>query len=150
VAGDYYVYILSNQRNGTLYTGVTNNLKHRVWQHKSKLIAGFTRRYGVDRLVYFGAFRNISSAIAREKQIKAGSRKRKLKLIERDNPAWNDLSAGWYWDLPPSHLSSRGAFFRPEKRAVAIQSAGLLRRFAPRNDGMRLCPSPSRATASAR
>jgi len=96
VAGNYYVYILFNQRNGTLYTGVTNNLKHRVWQHKSKLTAGFTRRYGVDRLVCFEAFRNISSAIAREKQIKAGSRKRKLELIERVNPAWNDLSEGWY------------------------------------------------------
>lgn len=96
MVGDYYVYILANQRNGTLYTGVTNNLRHRVWQHKGKSIAGFTKRYGVDRLVYCEVFRNISNAIAREKQIKAGSRKKKLELIERDNPAWNDLSEGWY------------------------------------------------------
>ena len=96
MGGNYYVYILANQRNGTVYTGVTNSLERRVWQHKSKLIAGFTKRYGVDRLVHFEAFRDISSAIAREKQIKAGSREKKLKLIERDNPDWKDLSEGWY------------------------------------------------------
>ena len=96
MAGDYYVYILANRRNGTLYTGVTNDLRHRIWQHKDKSIAGFTRRYGVDRLVYFEAFRHIANAIAREKQIKAGSRRRKLEMIERGNPAWNDLSEGWY------------------------------------------------------
>ena len=70
MAGDYYVYILTNRRNGTLYTGVTNDLRRRVWQHKSKSISGFTKRYGVDRLVYFEVFRNVSNAIAREKQIK--------------------------------------------------------------------------------
>jgi putative endonuclease len=96
VAGDYYVYILANRRNGPLYTGVTNNLRHRIWQHKDKSIAGFTKRYGVDRLGYFEAFRNIANAIAREKQIKAGSRRRKLELIERGNPSWNDLSEGWF------------------------------------------------------
>jgi putative endonuclease len=96
VGGNYYVYILASQHNGTIYTGVTNDLKRRVWQHKSKLVAGFTKHYGVDRLVYFEVFRNVSSAIAREKQIKAGARKRKLELIERDNPDWGDLSEGWY------------------------------------------------------
>ncbi len=96
MGASYHVYILANQRNGTIYTGVTNDLKHRVWQHKSKLLAGFTKHYGVDRLVYFEVFRNVSSAIAREKQIKAGSRNKKLELIERDNPDWRDLSEGWY------------------------------------------------------
>jgi putative endonuclease len=96
VGGNYCVCILASQRNGTIYTGVTNDLKHRVWQHKSKLLAGFTKRYGVDRPVYFEVFRNVSSAIARKKQIKAGSRKRKLELIEHDNPEWRDLSEGWY------------------------------------------------------
>ncbi|HUL51763.1 MAG TPA: GIY-YIG nuclease family protein [Opitutaceae bacterium] len=96
MAGEYYVYILASRRNGTLYTGVTSDLRHRIWQHKNKAIAGFTKRYGIDRLVYFEAFRNVSNAIGREKQIKAGSRRRKLQLIERTNPAWNDLSMDWY------------------------------------------------------
>ena len=96
MGGTYYVYILASRRNGTLYTGVTSDLKRRTWQHKSRLAAGFTKQYGVDRLVYFEAFRNIASAIAREKQIKAGSRKRKLELIEGHNPDWRDLSQGWY------------------------------------------------------
>ena len=94
--GYYYVYILANRRNGTLYTGVTNKLERRVWQHKSKLFAGFTKRYGIDRLVYFETFRDILRAIAREKEIKAGSRMKKLALIERDNPDWTDLSEDWY------------------------------------------------------
>ena len=96
MGGNYCVYILASQRNGTIYTGVTNDLKRRVWQHKSRLLAGFTKQYGVDRLVYFENFGAVSTAIAREKQIKAGSRKRKLELIERDNPEWKDLSEGWY------------------------------------------------------
>ena len=90
------MYILASRRNGTLYTGVTSDLRHRIWQYKNKAIAGFTKRYGIDRLVYFEAFRNVSNAIGREKQIKAGSRRRKLQLIERTNPAWNDLSMDWY------------------------------------------------------
>jgi len=96
VQGVFHVYILASRRNGTLYTGITNDLRRRVWQHKSKLIPGFTSRYGVNRLVYFEEFRNAASAIAREKQIKAGSRMQKLKLIERDNPDWTDLSEGWF------------------------------------------------------
>ncbi len=96
VGGAYYVYILASRRNGTLYTGVTNDLKRRTWQHKSRLATGFTTQYGVDRLVYFEAFRNVASAIAREKQIKAGSRRKKLELIEGHNPDWRDLSQGWF------------------------------------------------------
>jgi putative endonuclease len=96
VNGTYYVYILANRRNGTLYTGVTNDLKRRIWQHKSRSVVGFTKQYGVDRLVYFEAFRNVACAITREKQIKAGCRKRKLALIEGHNRDWRDLSHGWY------------------------------------------------------
>ena len=92
----YFVYIMTNRRNGTLYAGVTNALERRVWQHKNKLLAGFTKRYGLDRLVWFETFRDIRNAIDREKQIKAGSRARKITLIEAMNPEWNDLSAGWY------------------------------------------------------
>ena len=88
----YYVYILTNKNNTVLYTGVTNNLERRLYEHKNKLIDGFTKRYNVDKLVYYEVTTDIESAIAREKQIKAGSRKKKLELIDKINPAWNDLS----------------------------------------------------------
>jgi len=86
-----YVYILFNKRNGTLYTGVTSDLTKRVYQHKNKLAEGFTSRYDVDKLGYYEACNSITSAIEREKQIKAGSREKKLKLIETMNPEWKDL-----------------------------------------------------------
>ncbi len=82
----YCVYILTNKNNAVLYTGMTNNLARRVWGHKSKLIEGFTRKYNVGKLVYFESFDNPTSAIKREKQIKAGSRANKLKLINNFNP----------------------------------------------------------------
>jgi putative endonuclease len=91
----YWVYILASGRNGTLYTGVTNSLQRRMWQHQNKVTAGFTARYGVDRLVHFEDFRDVTNAISREKQIKAGSRAKKIALIEKENPEWNDLSEGW-------------------------------------------------------
>ena len=87
----YYVYILASGRNGTLYTGVTNDLIRRVGEHKQKIGSSFTKRYGVDRLVWFEAGNSIEGAILREKQIKAGSRQRKLALIETLNPEWRDL-----------------------------------------------------------
>jgi len=92
----YYVYIMTNRRNGTLYTGVTSDLRRRVWQHKNKELPGFSAQYGLGRLVYFEEWRDVSKAIDREKQIKAGSRARKLALIERANPVWNDLAADWF------------------------------------------------------
>ena len=92
----YWVYILANRKNGTVYTGVTNSLERRVWQHKRKEADGFTRRYAVDRLVYFEEFREVKNAIARETEIKGWLRARKIALIEKDNPEWNDLTAGWY------------------------------------------------------
>ena len=94
--GNYYVYIVTNRRNGTLYTGVTSDLKRRVWQHKNKTFPGFSAQYGLNALVYFETFRDISAAIDREKQIKAGSRAKKIALIETDNAPWTDLSADWY------------------------------------------------------
>lgn len=87
----YYVYIMTNKRNTVLYTGVTNNLRRRVAEHKSKTVPGFTSRYNVDKLVYFETFGSIVKAIAREKQIKAGSRAAKERLIKRLNPGYNDL-----------------------------------------------------------
>lgn len=85
------VYILANRRNGTLYTGVTSNLVKRVWEHKSDLIDGFTRRYALHLLVYFELVDTMDAAITREKQIKAGSRAKKLRLIESMNIEWRDL-----------------------------------------------------------
>jgi putative endonuclease len=89
-----YVYIITNQRNTVLYTGVTSDLKKRVWQHKEKLVGGFTKRYNVDKLVYYEALADMTGAIAREKQIKGGSRQRKLDLINGMNPEWRDLYEG--------------------------------------------------------
>jgi putative endonuclease len=88
---DYYVYILCNFRNGTLYIGVTNNLVKRIYEHKSDFVEGFTKKYKVHRLVYFEQTSSIESAINREKQLKKWNRKWKLELIERKNPEWNDL-----------------------------------------------------------
>lgn len=85
------VYILASQRNGTLYVGVTSDLLKRVWEHKNDLVDGFSRRYGVHMLVYFEVADTMYVAISREKQIKAGSRAKKLQLIESVNPEWNDL-----------------------------------------------------------
>jgi putative endonuclease len=87
----YYIYILASQRNGALYVGVTSNLIRRIWEHKNKLVAGFTSKYNVDKLVYFEEFDNIGYAIQREKRLKEWPRKWKLKLIEQENPNWLDL-----------------------------------------------------------
>jgi putative endonuclease len=87
----YCIYILTNQRHTVLYTGVTGDLKSRVHQHREKLLPGFTNRYNVCKLVYYEAGYNASGAIAREKQIKAGSRQKKTELINRLNPEWRDL-----------------------------------------------------------
>jgi putative endonuclease len=86
-----FVYILFSEKNGTLYTGVTSNLVKRVYEHKQKLVDGFTKKYNVDKLGYFEIYESIEQAIEREKQIKAGSRKKKIDLIEKENPSWKDL-----------------------------------------------------------
>jgi putative endonuclease len=85
------VYIMASQRNGTLYVGVTSNLPQRVWQHRVGVIGGFTKRYGCKMLVWYELHSTMLEAIAREKQIKSGSRKKKLTLIEAINPNWRDL-----------------------------------------------------------
>jgi putative endonuclease len=87
----YFVYILTNDRNTVLYTGVTSDLKARVYQHREKLLPGFTTRYNVSKLVYYEVLSDAYSAIAREKQIKAGSRHKKIDLINGGNPEWRDL-----------------------------------------------------------
>jgi len=85
------VYILANRRQGTLYTGVTSNLPGRVFQHREGLMSGFSKRYGCDRLVFYERYERMDEAIAREKQIKGGSRTKKIALIEAMNPDWKDL-----------------------------------------------------------
>ncbi len=84
-------YMMANKRNGTVYTGVTSSLVRRVWQHKEGVFPGFTKRYGCKMLVWFEAHEAMESAIMREKQIKGGSRKKKLAFIVADNPLWRDL-----------------------------------------------------------
>ncbi len=91
----YYVYIMSNAWR-TLYVGVTNNLERRVYEHKNKLINGFTKTYGLNRLVYFDATNDVAAAIEREKQLKGWLRIKKVALIESINPDWKDLSEDWY------------------------------------------------------
>jgi putative endonuclease len=88
---DYCVYIMTNKYDTVLYTGVTNNLKRRVWEHKEGLGSLFTSRYRVTKLVYYEVYENIDLAIAREKQIKGGSRQKKLDLVNGFNPYWHDL-----------------------------------------------------------
>jgi putative endonuclease len=87
----YYVYILTTQANTVLYTGVTNDIVRRVYEHKQHFVPGFTRRYNVDKLVYYEATEDVTSAIAREKQIKHYSRNKKIKLITDFNKEWQDL-----------------------------------------------------------
>ena len=86
-----YVYILASKRNGTLYIGVTSDLIKRVWEHKNKIILGFTAKYGVDKLVYYEIYNDIMEAIRREKALKKYLRKSKLALIEKTNPNWIDF-----------------------------------------------------------
>jgi putative endonuclease len=88
---DSYVYIMTNKKRGTLYTGVTSDLVKRSYEHKNKLIKGFTSRYGLDKLVYYKIFGDITYAIEYEKQLKNWHRDWKINLIEQDNPHWDDL-----------------------------------------------------------
>ena len=102
-----FIYIMTNKNNSVLYTGVTSDLKNRVLQHKTKKYAGsFSAKYNISKLVYFESCETIGEAIKREKQIKSGSRKQKVALINEMNPEWNDLSlildASWGLPGPPS------------------------------------------------
>lgn len=91
----YFVYILTNPGNTVLYTGVTGDLKRRVYEHRNRMVPGFTSKYNVKKLVYYEVYDEPQYAIAREKQIKSGSRKKKLELISSFNPEWKDL----WWEI---------------------------------------------------
>lgn len=88
----YFVYILASKKNGTLYVGLTNQLARRIQEHKDKLVPGFTKKYGVQNLVYYESFDYINDAIRREKNIKAWKRDWKIRIIEEMNPTWKDLA----------------------------------------------------------
>jgi putative endonuclease len=92
----YYVYIMTNKRNTVIYTGMTGDLEHRIYEHKNKLIKGFTSKYKVDKLVYYEEFESAYEAIQREKQIKGWRRSWKIDLIKRDNTKFNDLANEWF------------------------------------------------------
>jgi len=91
----YFVYILTNHSNKVLYTGVTNNLERRLYEHRNNLTPGFASKYRCHKLVWYETTQDINAAIAREKQIKGGSRARKMALIEGRNPGWADLAESW-------------------------------------------------------
>lgn len=106
----YYIYIVSN-KSRRLYTGITSNLKKRVFEHKNKLLDGFTARYNFDMLIHYEVFSQVANAITREKQIKSWSREKKLRLILAENPDWQDLSLEWEEDT--SWAADPDAVFQP-------------------------------------
>jgi len=95
MAKQYYVYLLTNWNNKVMYVGVTNNMERRIYEHKNKLIKGFTEKYNVNKLVYFEETQDVITAIAREKEIKKWRREKKNNLVNRINPTWKDLSSEW-------------------------------------------------------
>ena len=92
----YYIYLMTNQNNTVLYTGVTNDLQRRIYEHKNGITKGFTSVYNVNKLVYFEQFHDINEAIKREKQIKGWTRAKKNTLVNIENAEWRDLSAEWF------------------------------------------------------
>lgn len=93
--GTYYVYLLTNWNNKVLYVGVTNELERRLYEHKNKLVEGFTKKYNLNKLVYFEETQDVTAAIDREKEIKKWRREKKNQLVNQMNPKWRDLSSGW-------------------------------------------------------
>ena len=87
----YYVYLISNKNNTTIYTGITSDIKRRIWEHKNKITKGFSSKYNLHKLLYYEIYNDPENAIIREKQIKSGSREKKIELIESMNPKWIDL-----------------------------------------------------------
>jgi len=128
VSHSYAVYILASGANGTLYIGVTGDLERRVSEHRDGVVPGFTRRYGVKRLVHYEQFGDVNEAIAREKQLKKWNREWKLNLIERDNPQWDDLAAAWF------AASSFNAVI-PAKAGTHLQASAPLESGSPPSRG---------------
>ena len=127
----FFVYIMTNgPKSAVLYTGITGNLLHRVWQHKNKLTPGFTSRYNLTILVYFELFFHPDAAIAREKEIKGWRRSKKIKLIESMNPRWEDLAKDWGNENKPTAGDEReiprpageNAGLRDDARVMELES----------------------------
>ena len=93
--GKYYVYLITNWNNKVMYVGVTNNLERRIYEHKKKLVKGFTKKYNINKLVYFEETPDVAVAINREKEIKKWRREKKDQLVNKINPTWKDLSLEW-------------------------------------------------------
>lgn len=121
---DFFVYILASKRNGTLYIGVTSNLIKRIWEHKNKMVGGFTKEYNVDKLVYFEQYRDPLNAIKREKRLKKYNRKWKLVLIEKMNPDWVDLYEKFVSGLPGQQTGTQLSIF-----SVGIPTENILMLF---------------------
>jgi len=102
----FFIYILASQRNGTLYVGVTNDLVRRMFEHKAKLVPGFTRKYGVDKLMYLEEYSSILEARARERSLKRWQRAWKIALIEKTNPQWRDLAEDFINPPPPTFITN--------------------------------------------
>ena len=117
----YYVYILTNKNRSTLYIGVTNHLEHRVAQHRSKEVKGFTARYSLCVLLYYEVAPDPLAAIAREKQLKGWRREKKVALIEKVNPRWMDLAAGWGGEI----VRDPSTALRPLARLRSAQDDGV-------------------------
>jgi len=129
----FFVYIMTNgPKSAILYAGITGNLPHRVWQHKQKLIPGFTSRYNLTRLVYYESFVYPDAAIVREKEIKGWRRSKKIKLIESMNPCWEDLAKDWGNEYKPEPAAAG----RQEIPRPAGENAGL------RDDARVMTPKP--------
>jgi len=92
---NYYVYLLTNWNNKVMYVGITNNLERRLYEHKNKLVNGFTKKYNINKLVYFEETSDVNAALSREKEIKKWRREKKDSLVLIANPEWEDLSEGW-------------------------------------------------------
>ena len=103
----YYVYLLTNKNDKVMYVGVTNNLERRVYEHKTKMVLGFTEKYNVNKLVYFEETNDVRAAIAREKEIKKWRREKKNNLVVAVNPEWKDLSDGWF-EISPFGRDDKG------------------------------------------
>ena len=93
---NFYVYILSNKLKGVLYIGLTNELERRLYEHKNKILKGFTYKYNIDKLMYYEEFETYEEAFTRERRLKKWNRNWKIELIEKENPGWDDLSAEWF------------------------------------------------------
>jgi putative endonuclease len=127
----FYVYIMTNSpRSAVLYTGITGNLAHRVWQHKGKLVPGFTSRYNLTRLVYFELFYYPDAAIAREKEIKGWRRSKKIKSIEEMNPKWDDLARDWQSQYKPDPAADSNEIPRPAGKSAGLRDDAFLSNLA--------------------